>query len=103
MGLPVAIAWSKRATTARFSSPHGVGVSADGRIAVAEAEGHTLRVLTQRAGMAGGYEVTTLAGKPANVQPAFYKQVIVPLGFAILAGTASNSSMKHPASSMASA
>jgi len=28
--------------------------------------------------------LTTLAGKPANVQPAFYKQVIVPLGFAIL-------------------
>jgi len=28
--------------------------------------------------------LTTLAGKPANVQPSFYKQVIVPLGFAIL-------------------
>lgn len=54
------------AATARFSSPHGVGVAADGRIAVAEAEGHTLRILTARASAAGGYEVTTLAGRPAT-------------------------------------
>jgi sugar lactone lactonase YvrE len=50
------------AATARFSSPHGVGTARDGRIAVAEAEGHTLRVLTPRADVAGGYEVSTLAG-----------------------------------------
>ena len=31
------------AATARFASPHGVGIAADGRIAVAEAEGQTLR------------------------------------------------------------
>ena len=54
------------AATARFASPHGVGTSADGRIAVAEAEGHILRLLTPRAGVAGGYEVTTMAGTPAT-------------------------------------
>jgi DNA-binding beta-propeller fold protein YncE len=54
------------AATARFASPHGVGVAADGRIAVAEAEGHTLRLLTPNAAAAGGYEVTTLAGTPAK-------------------------------------
>ncbi len=52
------------AATARFASPHGVGTMPDGRIAVAEAEGHALRLLTPRTGVAGGYEVTTLAGVP---------------------------------------
>ena len=54
------------AATARFASPHGVGTSADGRIAVAEAEGHTLRLLTPDAGTAGGYIVSTLAGTPGT-------------------------------------
>jgi DNA-binding beta-propeller fold protein YncE len=54
------------AATARFASPHGVGTAADGRIAVAEAEGHTLRLLTLKAGVAGGYEVTTVAGTPGK-------------------------------------
>ena len=54
------------AATARFSSPHGVGTTADGRIAVAEAEGHTLRLMTPRREMAGGYEVTTIAGTPGK-------------------------------------
>jgi DNA-binding beta-propeller fold protein YncE len=54
------------AATARFSSPHGVGVSRDGRIAVAEAEGHTLRLIVRKPGVAGGYEVSTIAGKPAT-------------------------------------
>jgi DNA-binding beta-propeller fold protein YncE len=54
------------AATARFASPHGVGTSADGRIAVAEAEGHTLRLLTPDAAAAGGYVVSTLAGTPGK-------------------------------------
>ena len=52
--------------TARFASPHGVGTASDGRIAVAEAEGHTLRLLTPKAGVAGGYVVSTLAGTPGR-------------------------------------
>ena len=52
------------ASEARFASPHGVGVSPDGRIAVAEAEGHTLRLLTRRAD--GGFDVSTLAGVPGT-------------------------------------
>jgi hypothetical protein len=54
------------AATASFASPHGVGTAADGRIAVAEAEGHTIRLLTPRAGAAGGYDVSTLAGTPGT-------------------------------------
>jgi len=54
------------AATARFASPHGVGAAADGRIVVAEAEGHTLRLLTPKAGVAGGYVVSTLAGTPGK-------------------------------------
>ena len=54
------------AASARFASPHGVGTMPDGRIAVAEAEGHALRLLTPRDGAAGGYEVTTLAGVPGT-------------------------------------
>ncbi len=54
------------ATAARFSSPHGVGTLPDGRIAVAEAEGHVLRMLAPRPGVAGGYEVTTIAGTPGT-------------------------------------
>lgn len=54
------------AATARFASPHGVGVAPDGRIFVAEAENHTLRVLTPRADAPGGYDVATLAGTPAT-------------------------------------
>jgi len=50
------------AATARLASPHGVAVSSDGRIAIAEAEGHTLRLITRGAG--GAYEVSTLAGSP---------------------------------------
>jgi DNA-binding beta-propeller fold protein YncE len=54
------------AAAARFASPHGVGTLPDGRIAVAEAEGHTLRMLTPAAGAAGGYQVSTLAGTPGK-------------------------------------
>jgi sugar lactone lactonase YvrE len=52
------------AATAMFASPHGVGSLPDGRIAVAEAEGHVLRLLTPRPDAAGGYEVSTVAGSP---------------------------------------
>lgn len=52
------------AATARIFSPHGVATTPDGRILVAEAEGHTLRVLTPRANAPGEYDVTTLAGTP---------------------------------------
>ncbi len=55
---PAAGAW--------FNSPHGVGTSADGRIAVAEAGNHTLRLLTPEKRVAGGYTVTTLAGVPSE-------------------------------------
>jgi hypothetical protein len=54
------------AATARLLSPHGVATTGDGRIYVAEAEGHTLRVLTPRAGAPGEYAVTTLAGTPGT-------------------------------------
>jgi DNA-binding beta-propeller fold protein YncE len=54
------------AATARFASPHGVGTLPDGSIAVAEAEGHILRLLVPRQGVAGGYEVSTLAGTPGT-------------------------------------
>ena len=48
------------AATARFASPHGVGTAPDGRIAVAEAEGQTLRLLTPTAGAAG--RIAIIAG-----------------------------------------
>ena len=54
------------AATARFASPHGVATAAGGLIAVAEAEGHTLRLLTPKTDAAGGYEVSTLAGTPGK-------------------------------------
>jgi len=54
------------AATARFASPHGVAVASDGRIAVAEAEGHTLRLLAPDTSAAGGYRVSTLAGVPGH-------------------------------------
>ncbi len=54
------------AASARFASPHGVGTAPDGRIAVAEAEGHTLRLLTPAPGAEGGYQVSTLAGTPGK-------------------------------------
>jgi DNA-binding beta-propeller fold protein YncE len=53
-------------STARLASPHGVGSTADGRILVAEAEGHTLRLLTPRAGAPATYDVSTLAGTPGR-------------------------------------
>lgn len=48
------------AETARFASPHGVAVSPAGVIAVAEAENHTIRLMTPAKG--GSYTVSTLAG-----------------------------------------
>jgi hypothetical protein len=54
------------AAEARFASPHGVAVAADGRIAVAEAEGHVIRLLAKDAKAAGGYVVSTLAGQPGQ-------------------------------------
>jgi sugar lactone lactonase YvrE len=50
------------AAVAGFNSPHGVGTSADGRIAVAEAGNNTLRLVTRNEKSAGGFEVSTLAG-----------------------------------------
>jgi streptogramin lyase len=58
------------AAEARFASPHGVAVAADGRIAVAEAENHTIRLLTPQRDPEPGaevrYRVTTLAGVPGR-------------------------------------
>lgn len=51
------------AAEARFASPHGVAVSADGVIAVAEAENHTIRLLKPSG---GSYVVSTLAGSPGK-------------------------------------
>ncbi len=48
---------------ARFASPHGVAVSPAGRIAIAEAEGHTVRLIARSD---GGLEVSTLAGVPGE-------------------------------------
>jgi DNA-binding beta-propeller fold protein YncE len=50
------------AAEAAFNSPHGVGTSADGRIAVAEAGNNTLRAIAADAKAHGGYVVTALAG-----------------------------------------
>lgn len=58
------------ARTARFASPHGVAIAADGRIAVAEAENHTIRLLTPVTGPTGDgperFVVSTLAGVPGT-------------------------------------
>jgi sugar lactone lactonase YvrE len=52
------------AAQARFASPHGVAVSDQGVIAVAEAEGHTIRLLTPKG--QDGLVVSTLAGAPGR-------------------------------------
>lgn len=54
------------AASAAFDSPHGVGVAPDGRIAVAEAASHTVRLVVADDSAAGGYTVTTLAGVPGE-------------------------------------
>jgi DNA-binding beta-propeller fold protein YncE len=56
------------AEEARFASPHGVAVSSAGVIAVAEAENHTIRLLTPSVGENGTrrYTVSTLAGRPGE-------------------------------------
>ncbi len=58
------------AEAARFASPHGVAVSRDGLIAVAEAENHTIRLLTPVIGPVDSgprsYVVSTLAGVPGR-------------------------------------
>jgi len=51
------------ATEAGFDNPHGVAVAEDGRIVVAGAASHTVRLLTP---VDGGYEVSTLAGVPGQ-------------------------------------
>lgn len=55
------------ADEAEFSSPHGVAISQDGVIAVAEAENHTIRLLTPAAdpqtNSSPNYVVSTLAGQ----------------------------------------
>ncbi len=53
------------AATAGFDSPHGVGTSADGRIAVAEAGANTLRLVSRDA-RTGGFAVALLAGVPGE-------------------------------------
>lgn len=57
-------------STARFASPHGVAISEEGLIAVAEAENHTVRLLRPIYGsdetLPESYEVSTLAGVPGN-------------------------------------
>lgn len=58
------------AGVARFASPHGVAVSREGMIAVAEAENHTIRLLTPvfdpNSSVAKSFEVSTLAGVPGS-------------------------------------
>jgi len=58
------------AEAARFASPHGVAVSRQGLIAVAEAENHTIRLLTPifdpDDADPKGYVVSTLAGVPGR-------------------------------------
>ncbi len=51
------------ASEAGFDSPHGVAVAEDGRIVVAGAASHTIRLLTPGE---DGYQVTTLAGVPGQ-------------------------------------
>lgn len=50
------------AAEARLASPHGVAVSRDGAIAVAEATNHTVRLMTPSAEAARPFAVATLAG-----------------------------------------
>ncbi len=56
------------AEEAQISSPHGVAVSPDGVIAVAEAANHTIRLLTPARAADGTtrYTVSTLAGAPGQ-------------------------------------
>ncbi len=58
------------AEVARFASPHGVAISREGLIAVAEAENHTIRLLTPVLGADNqgpeGYVISTLAGVPGS-------------------------------------
>ena len=51
------------ATEAGFDSPHGVAVSADGQIVVADAASHTIRLFESTD---DGYQVTTIAGVPGE-------------------------------------
>jgi len=51
------------ASEAGFDSPHGIAVASDGRIVVAGAASHTIRLLTP---VDGSYEVSTLAGVPGQ-------------------------------------
>lgn len=53
------------AAVARFDAPHGVAARADGVIAVCEASGCTIRLLTP-APDGGGFTVGTLAGTPGE-------------------------------------
>ena len=48
------------AAEAKFNAPHGVAVSSDGLIAVADASNHVIRLLTPVKN--NGYNVTTIAG-----------------------------------------
>jgi DNA-binding beta-propeller fold protein YncE len=50
------------AATAMLDSPHGVGAAPDGRVAIAEAGSHTLRLLAPDGRADGGYLLTTVAG-----------------------------------------
>ena len=56
--------------SARFASPHGVAISREGLIAVAEAENHTVRLLQPIYGSdktaPESYDVSTLAGVPGS-------------------------------------
>jgi DNA-binding beta-propeller fold protein YncE len=56
--------------TARFASPHGVAISQDGVIAVAEAENHTIRLLEWVPGSEGqdpeSFTVSLMAGVPGE-------------------------------------
>jgi len=52
------------ASVARFDAPHGVAARADGVLAVCEASGCTIRLLTPTDG--GGFTVSTLAGIPGE-------------------------------------
>jgi len=51
------------AAEAGFDSPHGVAVSSEGEVVVADAASHTIRLLT---GGNDGYQVSTVAGVPGQ-------------------------------------